>query len=132
LLLISIGVSLIRKHWDKLTWVNLILHRSWMEMKYVNTYIIIRPPCILSSWSLKIFSRELFKCGTCRSSINLREWLKVTHYFVCIITQIQSLSLRRGRNLITYMNGCRSTCTHLSVLNISPLICIISIYSKEY
>ena len=35
-----------RKHWDKLTWVNLILHRSWMKMKYVNTHIIIRPPCM--------------------------------------------------------------------------------------
>jgi len=37
-------VSLIRKYWDKLTCVILILHRGCMKMKYVNTHIIIRPP----------------------------------------------------------------------------------------
>ena len=42
----SNGVSLMRKHWNKLTWAKLILHRSWMEMKYVNTHIIIRLPCM--------------------------------------------------------------------------------------
>ena len=40
------GVSLIRKHWDNLSWVNLISHWSWTKLKYVNTYIVIRPTCM--------------------------------------------------------------------------------------
>jgi hypothetical protein len=35
-----------RKYWDKLTWVNFILHWCWTKIKHVNTHSLIRSTCM--------------------------------------------------------------------------------------